>query len=182
MLKTHPSFPIYGESPALQEVMRAAELVSYTSASVLIIGETGTGKELLARAIHHNGNRNQKPFVTLNCAMLTEENADAILFGLNEEGAEEANNGYIASAQGGTLLLDEVSELPLSIQPKLLRFLESGELKPPQVENRRLLRQVMRRAGFRGLKNEWWHFEACDKRTARARYAIVEDFSRQQID
>jgi len=121
---------IYGESPQLQEVTNAARLVSATDVTVLIHGESGTGKELLARAIHENSLRAGKPFVSVNCASLSEELADSMLFGHRKgafTGATADHSGYVKTAAGGTLFLDEVGELAPGVQARLLRFLESGE-------------------------------------------------------
>ncbi len=121
---------MYGESPQLQEVTNAARLVSATEVTVLIHGESGTGKELLARAIHENSPRAGKPFVSVNCASLSEELADSMLFGHRKgafTGATSDHSGYVKTAAGGTLFLDEVGELAPGVQARLLRFLESGE-------------------------------------------------------
>jgi transcriptional regulator with PAS, ATPase and Fis domain len=124
---------IEGNSPELMEILRAADLVAATDVAVLITGETGTGKELLARRIHQNSRRHDKPFISVNCAALPESLAESLLFGHRQgafTGAHSARRGFIAEADGGTLLLDEVGEMPLPVQAKLLRFLESGEYQP----------------------------------------------------
>ncbi|MGV6817491.1 MAG: sigma-54 interaction domain-containing protein [Thiotrichales bacterium] len=125
---------ITGESPALQEVMRSASLVAATDVTVLVTGETGTGKELMARYIHARSPREGSAFVAVNCSALPEALAESLLFG-HKKGAFtdaiENNQGYVAEAEHGTLFLDEVGELPLSVQAKLLRFLENGECQPP---------------------------------------------------
>ena len=122
-----------GSSPAFLEVVNAARVVAATDVTTLLCGETGTGKELLARAIHAESPRAGKPFFSINCASLTEQLADSLLFGHRKgafTGAVADNAGIMRSADGGTLFLDEVGELPLGTQAKLLRFLESGECLP----------------------------------------------------
>ena len=123
---------ILGESPAIQEVRRQLELLPDTDVSVLIYGETGTGKELVARAIHTGSRRAAGPFVPVNCAGLTETMADAEFFGHEKgvfTGAIEARPGLFEQADGGTLFLDEVCKMPLAVQPKLLRVLDDGSLR-----------------------------------------------------
>lgn len=124
---------INGDSPELMEVLRAADLVAATDVAVLITGETGTGKDLLAQRIHKSSRRHDKPFITVNCASLPESLAESLLFGHLQgafTGATSPRNGFIAEADGGTLLLDEIGEMPAAVQAKLLRFLESGEYQP----------------------------------------------------
>ena len=122
---------IVGNSAKFQEVLRTIGLVSVTNVPVLLSGETGTGKELLAQKIHADSQRKQREFISVNCAALPQEFAESMLFGYKKdafEGATENSLGYIAQARSGTLFLDEVSELPLSVQVKLQRFLETGEI------------------------------------------------------
>ncbi len=124
---------ILTDSPELQAVLRAAQVVAAADVNVLILGESGTGKELLARALHEASRRATRPFVALNCAALPETLAESLLFGHSRgafSGATQDHVGQIQAADGGTLLLDEVGELPLALQAKLLRFLESGEYQP----------------------------------------------------
>lgn len=121
---------LIGESPEFQSVIRSAEIVSATDVTVLIEGDTGTGKELLAQAVHDASPRADKPFVTINCAALPESLVESELFGHKKgafTGAVNDQPGYIKQAEGGTLFLDEIGELPLSVQAKLLRFIEYGE-------------------------------------------------------
>jgi len=121
---------IIGESPELLSVLRAARVVAATDATALVLGETGTGKELLARLIHHESRRVHGPWVAVNCAALPQDLIEAELFGYRRgafTGAVADRPGYIRQAQGGTLFLDEVAELSLGAQAKLLRFLEQGE-------------------------------------------------------
>jgi len=121
-----------GTSDSMQQVYRLARLVSARSTPVLISGETGTGKELVARAIHQLSPRARQPMVTVNCAAIPEPLLEAELFGHARgafTGAFQSRLGRIQSAHGGTLFLDEVSEAPLSIQAKFLRFLQEGEVQ-----------------------------------------------------
>jgi len=122
-----------GSSPAFLEVINAARVVAATDVTALLGGETGTGKELLARAIHAESPRAGKPFLSINCATLIEPLADSLLFGHRKgsfTGAVCDNPGYVRTAAGGTLFLDEIGELSIGTQAKLLRFLESGEYLP----------------------------------------------------
>jgi len=122
---------IVGRSKALLRVLEMASRVAQHDSTVLIRGETGTGKELLARAIHHNSRRKSKPFVTINCGAIPKELLEAELFGYTRgafSGAYAAKSGKIEIADGGTLFLDEVGELPLDMQVKLLRVLQQGEV------------------------------------------------------
>jgi DNA-binding NtrC family response regulator len=121
---------IIGQSPALESLIRSAKIVAATDVTVLIKGETGTGKEVLATAIQKSGSRADKPFITLNCAALPEGIVESELFGHKKgsfTGANANKQGLFQAAEGGTLFLDEINSLPLSIQAKLLRFLENGE-------------------------------------------------------
>jgi DNA-binding NtrC family response regulator len=121
-----------GVSPAMQEVYRLVRLVAQRNTTVLITGATGTGKELVARAVHLVGPRERQPFITVNCAAIPEPLLESELFGYARgafTGAFQARTGRIHSAHGGTLFLDEVGELPLSMQAKLLRFLQEGEVQ-----------------------------------------------------
>lgn len=124
---------ILTQSPVFQAVLRSAHLIAQTEASVLITGESGTGKELVAHAIHQASPRHNQTFTTVNCAALPETLAESLLFGHRKgafTGADTAQQGLLASANNGTVFLDEIGELPLTLQAKLLRFLESGEILP----------------------------------------------------
>jgi two-component system response regulator HydG len=115
----------------MNDVISLLKRVVATSASVLIQGETGTGKELVAQAIHHNGPRRNKPFVALNCAALSDTILESELFGHIAGSFTDARSdrlGKFEYADGGTLFLDEVGDMPLPTQIKLLRVLESGEI------------------------------------------------------
>jgi DNA-binding NtrC family response regulator len=122
---------MYGQSPALQEVLRTADLVATLDVTLLITGETGAGKEHMARYVHDQSPR--KTFVSVNCAALPEKMAESMLFGHKVGAFAEAtenHKGYIAEAENGTLFLDNISALSLDSQNKLLRFLETSEAQP----------------------------------------------------
>jgi Nif-specific regulatory protein len=123
---------IIGRSKALEPVLQLMGKVLNNNAVVLITGETGTGKELVARAIHHNGPRKDQPFVAVNCAAIPENLLESELFGYTKgafTGANSDKKGLIEQASGGTLFLDEVGEILLSLQVKLLRFLQEREVR-----------------------------------------------------
>jgi len=123
---------IIGESKAIREIISLAEKASLSDSNTLLEGETGTGKELFAEFIHSNSNRSKKPLVTINCASLPDQLIESELFGY-ERGAftdaKTSKQGLVEIADGGTLFLDEIGELSLTLQPKLLRFLEKGEFR-----------------------------------------------------
>ncbi len=124
---------ILGDSAALRKTLeRAARVIPHATVTVLITGETGTGKELLARAIHYNGPRREAPFVDINCAALPEHLLESELFG-HEKGAftdaRTAKPGLFEMANGGTLFLDEIGHLALQLQGKLLRALEERQIR-----------------------------------------------------
>jgi len=124
---------IVTRSPAMRPVLRAAEKAAASTIPVLIEGESGVGKELIARAIHGSGARRAKPFVAVNCGAMPENLVESILFGHEKgsfTGATEKHNGKFIEADGGTLFLDEVGELPQAAQVKLLRALQEGEVEP----------------------------------------------------
>ena len=130
--RTAPLPDMVGDSPCMLELARMVRLVAPRSTSVLIQGDTGTGKELVARAVHQLSPRASKPFVVLNCAAIPESLLEAELFGHTRgafTGAVQSRAGRIEAAHGGTLFLDEIGEMPLALQAKMLRFLESGELQ-----------------------------------------------------
>lgn len=123
---------LVGNSEQMQRVCERAAKVAPTNSAVLICGETGTGKELVARAVHDQSLRAEKPFVAINCGALPENLIESELFGHRKgafTGAEEHRLGLFEVADGGTLFLDEIGELPKAIQAKLLRALESGEIR-----------------------------------------------------
>lgn len=123
---------IIGESKSIRDIIGFAERAAKSDSNILLEGETGTGKELFAEFIHKNSNRNKKPLVAINCASLPDQLMESELFGY-EKGAftdaKTSKQGLVEIANGGTLFLDEIGELSLTLQPKLLRFLEKGEFR-----------------------------------------------------
>ena len=132
--KVGQTFPnkIIGESKKILEVKSLAERAAKSDSNILLEGETGTGKELFAEFIHNSSNRNTKPLVAINCASLPDQLIESELFGY-EKGAftdaKTSKQGLVEIANGGSLFLDEIGELSLTLQPKLLRFLENGEYR-----------------------------------------------------
>jgi len=123
---------IVGHSQALLSVLEVASRVAQRDSTVLIRGETGTGKELLARAIHQNSRRKEKPFVTINCGAIPRDLLESELFGHAKgsfTGAFAPKRGKVEMADGGTLFLDEIGELPVELQVKLLRLIQHGEIE-----------------------------------------------------
>jgi transcriptional regulator with GAF, ATPase, and Fis domain len=121
-----------GESPVMRELAKLIRLVAPQRATVLIEGETGSGKEVVAKVVHRLSRRANKPFVVLNCAAIPESLLEAELFGHTRgafTGAVQSRTGRIEAAHEGTLFLDEIGEMPLALQAKMLRFLEYGELQ-----------------------------------------------------
>jgi DNA-binding NtrC family response regulator len=132
-VQKEPMLPeMAGSSEPMWELARLIRLVAPRSTTVLIEGETGTGKEVVARALHRLSERAGKPFVVLNCAAIPEALLEAELFGHTRgafTGAVQSRTGRIEAAHGGTLFLDEIGEMPMALQAKMLRFLEYGELQ-----------------------------------------------------
>ncbi len=138
---------IIGKSKALEQIIDLAKKVAKTDSTVLLTGETGTGKEVFAQAIHENSNRVGKSFVALNCSTFSKEILESELFGHKQgafTGAIKDKKGFIEEANGGTLFLDEIGEMPIDLQAKLLRVLETSEYIPlgdttPKKSNFRLI-------------------------------------------
>jgi two-component system NtrC family response regulator len=123
---------LVGGSRGMEQVKRLIEKVAPTNSTALILGETGTGKELVARAVHQHSLRSDKPFVAVNCGALPEALIESELFGHRKgafTGADDHRVGLFEVAHGGTIFLDEIGELPKAMQAKLLRVLESGEIR-----------------------------------------------------
>src|SRR5437588_1265779 len=138
-------FNIIGSSKQMQTIYETIESVAKSDANVLIVGESGTGKELIANAVHYGSLRAKKPFVKVNCAALPKELIESELFGHTKgayTGATRDSEGLVGQANGGSLLLDEIAEMPVELQPKLLRVLQErvytrlGEGRPIEVDFR----------------------------------------------
>lgn len=132
LAKQHQPPTIIAKSPLMQKILHSIEVVAPTLATVLIQGQTGVGKELIARAIHAMSDRSLKPFIAVNCGAIPESLLETALFGHEKgafTGAIEVHQGYFERAQGGTLFLDEVDSLSLAAQTRLLRVLQEGELE-----------------------------------------------------
>ena len=128
-----PSFKIVGISAAIRQVLEDMNIVANTDTSVLITGESGTGKELVARGIHRVGNRQEKPFIKVNCAAIPKDLMESELFGHKKgafTGAVDDRKGRFVEADGGVLFLDEIGDLSLSLQPKLLNAVEEKTVTP----------------------------------------------------
>jgi transcriptional regulator with GAF, ATPase, and Fis domain len=148
---------ILGRSAALERVLRQVEMVAATDASVLILGETGSGKELIARAIHQRSPRAHKPLVKVNCGSIPRELFESEFFGHARgsfTGAIRDRVGRFQLADGGTLFLDEVGEIPIELQSKLLRVLQEGEFEPVGDETTRKVNVRVLAATNRDLRQE----------------------------
>lgn len=124
---------IIATSPVMQQLLSKVATLAQVRTPVLVCGETGTGKELVARALHENSPRCSKPFIAVNCGAIAANLIESELFGHGKgsfTGASKAHTGLFAAADGGTLFLDEIGELPLELQPKLLRVLQEEEIRP----------------------------------------------------
>ena len=133
LAEEHGFGDLVGRSPAMREALRAVAQVASTSATVLVLGETGTGKELFARAVHERSPRRDRPLVKVNCAAIPANLVESELFGHERgafTGATARRDGRFALADGGTIFLDEIGDLPLELQGKLLRVLQEGEFEP----------------------------------------------------
>src|ERR687892_1254843 len=123
-------FGIIGNSPALNYALQVAEQVANTDLTVLIHGESGVGKEVFSQIIHQLSSRKHGPYIAVNCGAIPEGTIDSELFGHEKgsfTGAHEARKGYFEVTNGGTIFLDEIGEMPLGTQARLLRVLENGE-------------------------------------------------------
>jgi DNA-binding NtrC family response regulator len=131
--RQHDFYNIIGSSPAMQKVFETIKRLSQSASNILIYGTSGTGKELIARAIHYNGTRKDKPFITVNCGAVVETLFESELFGHRKgsfTGAISDKVGLFTVADEGTIFLDEVSEIPIHLQVKLLRAIEQREIYP----------------------------------------------------
>ena len=132
-IRAVPSGGIVQASPSMRELVESIGLVARSSAAVLILGESGTGKERVARAIHAESSRAKQPFVAVNSSAIPEQLLESEVFGHVRgafTGATQARRGLLVEAHGGTLLLDEIGDMPIALQPKLLRVLQFGETRP----------------------------------------------------
>jgi transcriptional regulator with GAF, ATPase, and Fis domain len=124
---------IIGKSKAIEKVTRLIEMVAQTPTTVLLLGKTGTGKDLVARSIYRASSLNDKPFITVNCTALTSSLIESELFGYVKgafTGAEKDCRGLLEEADNGTIFLDEIGDMKLELQAKMLRFLQTGEIRP----------------------------------------------------
>lgn len=124
---------IIGESAAIKSIIEEIKKIADTKSNILLLGETGTGKELFARVIHHNSSRRDMPFIPINCSAIPENLLESELFGYVKgafTGAITSKKGLLEEADGGTIFLDEIGDMPLSIQAKFLRVLEDQEIRP----------------------------------------------------
>jgi DNA-binding NtrC family response regulator len=131
--KNYDFSSIIGESPALKAILDEVRKVTDTKSNVLLLGETGTGKELFARVIHHNSSRRDMPFVPINCSAIPETLLETELFGHVRgafTGAVATKKGILEEAEGGTVFLDEIGDMSLSLQAKLLRVIEDQVIRP----------------------------------------------------
>lgn len=155
--RTRPAAKMIGESKSLRDVAKMVDKVAPTTKPVLIQGESGTGKEVVAQAIQQGSRVADKPFVTVNCAALPENLVESELFGHQKgsfTGATAEKPGLFEIADGGTLFIDEIGELPLSLQPKLLRVLEDGSLRRVGCHRQRKVKVRIIAATNRDLQTE----------------------------
>lgn len=143
--KNRPKAFVVANSAAMRQIFKSIEIIAPTDASVQIVGETGVGKELVARAMHALSNRWQQPFVVVNCGAIPESLIESAMFGHEKgafTGAYDVHHGYFERADKGTLFLDEIDALPISAQARLLRILQEGEFE--RVGGRQVLKSDMR--------------------------------------
>ena len=152
-----PSDWVLGSNTSVRRIARHAERAAEVECTVLVSGETGTGKELWARMIHSNGPRASKPFIPVNCAALTVSLAESQLFGHEKgsfTGAAGRSLGVFRAAEGGVVFLDEVGEMPLELQPKLLRVLQQREVTPVGASHPEIVNVQIVAATNRNLEEE----------------------------
>ena len=133
MLNSPAPVQFIGNDPSIGDVLQTVALVADTDATVLITGETGTGKELIAHALHEQSSRRHRAFIAVNCGALADTLLESELFGHlrgSFTGATEARAGKFEAADGGTIFLDEVADMNQALQVKLLRVLQTGEVLP----------------------------------------------------
>ncbi len=133
MEEAHKYENLIGDSPAMRRVFDIMKRITELDSSVLISGESGTGKELVARALHNRSHRNEKPFIAVNCSAVPESLLESELFGHiggSFTNARKSRDGLFVQADGGTLLLDEIGDMPLPLQPKILRAIEQRTVRP----------------------------------------------------
>lgn len=150
-------YELIGQSSALKQILQELTVVANSDLPVLLLGETGVGKELFARHLHRSSARAAKPMIYINCAALPESLAESELFGHNKgafSGAHSERAGRFEAADGGTLFLDEVGELPLSVQAKLLRVLQNGEIQRLGSDKTRTVNVRLVAATNRDLKQQ----------------------------
>ncbi len=155
--RSHRPTKLIGESAAMQEVVKMIHRVAPTDKPVLITGESGTGKEIVAKAIQEQSQLSKQPFVTINCAALPEQLVESELFGHQKgsfTGATAEKPGLFEVADGGTLFIDELGELPLALQPKLLRVLEDGSMRRIGSHKERVVNVRIIAASNRDLADE----------------------------
>lgn len=153
--RVYPVDGMIGSCTSMQEVCRRVAKVAPTDSTVLILGESGTGKELVARALHEQSLRKDAPIVTVNCAAIPETLIESELFGHEKgafTGADNSRTGLIEAAEGGTLFMDEIGELPLAAQARLLRVLQNGEIRRVGSEQSRHVDVRLVAATHRDLK------------------------------
>ena len=150
-------YELIGQSSALKQILQELTVVANSDLPVLLLGETGVGKELFARHLHRSSARAAKPMIYINCAALPESLAESELFGHNKgafSGAHSERAGRFEAADGGTLFLDEVGELPLAVQAKLLRVLQNGEIQRLGSDKSRTVNVRLVAATNRDLKQQ----------------------------
>jgi len=131
--ETLKQYQMIGTSPAMQKIYDLIDKAAGVKSSVLVTGANGTGKELAAKAVHYNSPRQEKPFIKINCAAVPETLLESELFGYEKgafTGASGTKKGKLEQAEGGTVFLDEIGDMSLALQAKLLRFLQDGEIQP----------------------------------------------------